>query len=379
MNIGMAEREKPNARAQELTQIFRTLLGNWKGTYTYFDERQEKYMGGAGTLVFSDTPMPNVMMLDARSERPVGPPVHAFTVMVVQGDGASWRQMAFLETGGRLQDKLITDYQYADDRNWTVNSIEVQQGLGNASAVIVTIVVKDGHLDMRKSRQFEGGAAAARAYESLASYDKVVLESGEEQTIPNSVDAGSLEQIFRAGRTRNGWTDRPVSDQQLKDLYDLVKMGPTSANCCPARFVWVKTAEAKARLARFAMQANQAKILAAPVTVIVGYDLDFPELLPTLNPARGQMMKAMFQDHSLKEVTALRNSSLQGGYLILAARAVGLDCGPMSGFDNREVDTEFFPGSNVKSNFICSLGYGSDEGLYPRNPRLSFEEAGRFA
>lgn len=172
-NIGVAQEQKPNARAQELTKITGTLLGTWKGTYTYFDERQGKYLSGAGTLVFATTPMPNVMTLDAKTERPGGPPVHAFTVMVVQADGASWRQMAFLETGGRIQDKLITGYHYIDDRNWTIDSIEVQQGLGNASAVAVAIVVKNGHLDMRKSRKFEGGAPAAREYESLASFNRV--------------------------------------------------------------------------------------------------------------------------------------------------------------------------------------------------------------
>jgi hypothetical protein len=172
-NIGVVQEQKPNARAQELTKIFSTLLGTWKGTYTYFDEHQAKYLSGAGTLVFGTTPMPNVMTLDAKTERPSGPPVHAFTVMVVQADGASWRQMAFLETGGRLQDKLITGYHYVDERNWTIDSIEVQQGLGNASVVAVAIVVKNGHLDMRKFRKFEGGAPAAREYESLASFDRV--------------------------------------------------------------------------------------------------------------------------------------------------------------------------------------------------------------
>ena len=171
-NIGVARDEKPNARAEEITKIFSTLLGIWKGTYTYFDERQGKYVGGPGTLVFGTTPMPNVLTLDAQTERPGGPPVHAFTVMVVQANGASWRQMAFLETGGRLQDKVILDYHYVDDRNWTIHSLEVQQGLGNASAVAVTIEVKKGHLDMRKYRKFEGGAAAGREYESLASFDR---------------------------------------------------------------------------------------------------------------------------------------------------------------------------------------------------------------
>ncbi len=171
-NIGVAADEKPNARAQEITKIFSTLLGTWKGTYTYFDEHEGKYLSGPGTLVFATTPMPNVLTLDAQSERPGKSPAHAFTVMVVQANGASWRQMAFLEAGGRLQDKVILDYHYVDNRNWNIDSLEVQQGLGNAAAVAVTITVKNGHLDMRKYRKYEGGAAVAREYESLASFDR---------------------------------------------------------------------------------------------------------------------------------------------------------------------------------------------------------------
>ena len=195
----------------------------------------------------------------------------------------------------------------------------------------------------------------------------------------DKVDAAALDQVFRLARTRNAWTDRPVSDAQIRELYDLLKLGPTSANSCPARFVWVKTAEGKARLAGHVSQTNRPKVLSAPHTVIVGYDLDFAERLPQLFPARGEKMKEIFSDTALAQATAFRNSSLQGGYLILAARALGLDAGPMSGFDNARVDSEFFAGTNIKSNFICSLGYGSDENLFPRNPRLSFDEAGKFA
>jgi 3-hydroxypropanoate dehydrogenase len=195
----------------------------------------------------------------------------------------------------------------------------------------------------------------------------------------NKLDAQALDQIFRLARTRNGWTERPVSEAQIRELYDLVKLGPTSANSCPARFVWVRTGEGKERLAALASHTNKPKILAAPVTVIIGYDLDFAARLPELFPARGQKMQEVFRDEALARVTALRNGSLQGGYLILAARALGLDTGPMSGFDNDRVDAEFFAGTRIKSNFICSLGYGSDENLFPRNPRLSFEDAGRFA
>jgi nitroreductase len=195
----------------------------------------------------------------------------------------------------------------------------------------------------------------------------------------NKLNDLALERLFLTARTRNGWTDRPVTDDQLRELYELVKFGPTSANCCPARFVWVRSAEAKRRLSELASPGNAPKILAAPVTVIIGYDLNIAEQMPKLFPARGEQMQQFFSDPAIAEVTAFRNGSLQGAYLILAARALGLDCGPMSGFDNGAVDQEFFVNTKVKSNFICSIGYGSDENLFPRNPRLSFEEAGRLA
>jgi 3-hydroxypropanoate dehydrogenase len=195
----------------------------------------------------------------------------------------------------------------------------------------------------------------------------------------NPVDDAALDQLFKLARTRNGWTDRPVSDDQIRALYELLKLGPTSANCCPARFIWLRSTEGKARLAALVSQTNRPKVLAAPVTVIIGYDLDFADRLPQLFPARGQKMQELFRDEALAQTTAFRNSSLQGGYLILAARALGLDTGPMSGFDNQGVDSEFFAGTRIKSNFICSLGYGSNENLFPRNPRLSFDEAGKFA
>jgi 3-hydroxypropanoate dehydrogenase len=196
--------------------------------------------------------------------------------------------------------------------------------------------------------------------------------------MPDKMNAVDLDQLFRVARTRNGWTDRRVSDAQIRELYELLKLGPTSANSCPGRFAWVRTPAGKARLAALASQTNRPKILAAPLTVIIGFDVDFAEQLPKLFPARGQKMKELFQDADLAQTTAFRNGSLQGGYLILAARALGLDAGPMSGFDNKAVDAEFFAGTTIKSNFLCSIGYGSDENLFPRNPRLTFEEAGRF-
>ena len=195
----------------------------------------------------------------------------------------------------------------------------------------------------------------------------------------DKLDDLALDQLFRTARTHNGWTDRPVTDEQLRELYDILKLGPTSANSSPARFVWVRSAEGKSRLSALASTNNQAKILAAPVTVIIGYDLDFAEQMPKLFPARAEAMKAAFKDPVLAQTTAFRNSTLQGAYLILAARALGLDCGPMSGFNNEAVDREFFAGTRIKSNFICSIGYGTNETLHPRNPRLTFDEAGRLA
>jgi 3-hydroxypropanoate dehydrogenase len=200
-----------------------------------------------------------------------------------------------------------------------------------------------------------------------------------EDSMSNKLDNLALDRLFRTARTRNGWTDRPVTEEQLRELYDLMKFGPTSGNSCPARFVWIRSAEAKGKLAALASSTNAPKILAAPVTVIVGYDLDFAEHLPSLFPARGKLMQEYFSDPLVAEVTAFRNGSLQGAYLIVAARALGLDCGPMSGFSNEAVDKEFFADTRIKSNFICSIGYGSDENLFPRNPRLTFEESGRFA
>ncbi len=203
--------------------------------------------------------------------------------------------------------------------------------------------------------------------------------SPSENSMSTKLDGLALDQLFRTARTRNGWTEQPVAEGQLRELYDLMKFGPSSGNCCPARFIWVTSAQGKSRLAALAAPNNAPKILAAPVTVIVGYDLDFAEQLPKLFPARGKDMQAYYSDPLVAQTTAFRNSSLQGAYLIVAARALGLDCGPMSGFNNEAVDSEFFANTRIKSNFICSIGYGSNENLFPRNPRLTFEEAGRFA
>ncbi|RRN62504.1 malonic semialdehyde reductase [Caulobacter sp. 602-1] len=191
------------------------------------------------------------------------------------------------------------------------------------------------------------------------------------------LEDGALAQLFTEARTRNGWDPTPLPEETLHALYELVKFGPTAANASPARFYFLTSPEAKARLAKLASGSNAPKILQAPVTVIVGYDLDFPETLPKLFP-HAPGAKDWFSDMTAREWGALRNSSLQGGYFILAARALGLDAGPMSGFDNAGVDAEFFAGTNIKSNFIVSIGHGTDEGLFPRNPRLAFDEAAKI-
>lgn len=187
------------------------------------------------------------------------------------------------------------------------------------------------------------------------------------------LSADALDIIFRDARSYNGWQDKPVSDEQIAAIYDLMKMGPTSANMQPARIVWVKSPEAKQKLADCASEGNKAKILAAPVTAIIGYDIDFHEELPWLFPHTDA--KSWFEgDEAGREVGAFRNSSLQGAYLIIAARALGLDCGPMSGFDNAAVDAAFF-GDNPreKSNFICSIGYGDPASIFDRSPRPEFD------
>ncbi len=191
--------------------------------------------------------------------------------------------------------------------------------------------------------------------------------------------AASLDQLFRLARTYNEWSARDIDDQTIHELYELLKWGPTAANSNPARFAWVKSHAGKEKLAALAMEGNQAKIMAAPVTVIVGHDLAFAESMLKLFPMRGEMLREFYREPTIAAETALRNSSLQGAYLIIAARALGLDAGPMSGFDNAGVDREFFAGTSIQSNFICSLGYGKPSTPFPRNPRLPFEEAGRWA
>ncbi len=188
------------------------------------------------------------------------------------------------------------------------------------------------------------------------------------------LDAVALDTLFRTARTHNGWLDRPVTDDDLRRLYDLMKMAPTSANCSPARIVFVRSANAKARLQPALSPGNLEKTMAAPVTAIIGYDLQFAEHMPRLFPHNPDA-KNWFNDPKVAEVVAFRNGTLQGAYFILAARAVGLDTGPMSGFDNAKVDAEFFPGGRVRSNFLCNLGHGDSSKLFARSPRLEFAEA----
>jgi nitroreductase len=188
-----------------------------------------------------------------------------------------------------------------------------------------------------------------------------------------SLDDAALDVIFRAARSQNKWRDEPVSDEQLQALYQLMRWGPTSANAFPLRIVFVRSPAAKERLKLLVLAGNQAKVTAAPVTAILGYDTRFYEWLPRLFPHADA--RSWFVDKpDFAETTAFRNSSLQGAYLIIAARALGLDTGPMSGSDNEAVDREFFPGGRVKSNFLCALGHGDPAGLFARLPRPGFGE-----
>jgi len=189
------------------------------------------------------------------------------------------------------------------------------------------------------------------------------------------LDDESLNLIFRDARTHSDWLDKPVDDALLAQVYDLAKMGPTSANMCPMRVVFVKSKAAKEKLKPALSAGNVDKTMAAPVTAIIGMDVHFYEKLPELLPHADA--KSWFKDlpENALEYIALRNGSLQGAYLMLAARSLGLDCGPMSGFDNAKVDAAFFMGTTVKSNFLCNLGHGDATKLHPRSPRLTFEEA----
>ncbi len=191
-----------------------------------------------------------------------------------------------------------------------------------------------------------------------------------------TLDDAALDLILREARTQNGWLPTPVTDDQLRAIYEVVRTGPTSANSCPARFVFLRTPEAKARLLPALAPGNVDKTKAAPVTVIIGSDLRFYEFLPTkLFAHRPEMADNYAKNAALAEVTAFRNGTLQGAYFMIAARALGLDVGGMSGFDNAKVDAEFFPGGRIKSNFLCNVGHGDPSKVLAKLPRLDFAEA----
>lgn len=191
------------------------------------------------------------------------------------------------------------------------------------------------------------------------------------------LDSAALDQLFDKARTNNKWLPREVPDELLAQIFDHMKWAPTSANCSPVRIVFVKSKEAKDRLKPHLSAGNVAKTMGAPATAILAYDLKFYEYLPRLYPPADA--KSWFvgkKEHA--DTTAFRNGTLQGGYFILAARALGLDCGPMSGFSNAGVDAEFFAGTDIRSNFLCNLGYGDPAGVYPRSPRFNFDEIARI-
>lgn len=193
-----------------------------------------------------------------------------------------------------------------------------------------------------------------------------------------TLEQRSLDQIFNQARTYSAWTNQPVSDETLKRIYDLMKWAPTSTNTTPGRILFVKSPEQKKRLLECVAEGNFEKTQAAPVTAVIAQDMEFYKYLPKLFPHATEARSWFEGNEALIRETAFRNSSLQGAYLILAARSMGLDCGPMSGFNNAKLDETFFEGTSWKSNFICNLGYGDDAKLRPRGPRLDFEEACRI-
>jgi 3-hydroxypropanoate dehydrogenase len=203
----------------------------------------------------------------------------------------------------------------------------------------------------------------------------------ESQDLPAShfdhaIADAALDQIFREARTLRKWKDRPVSEALLMAVYDLMRWGPTESNICPARIHFVVSPAAKARLKPLLYEGNVAQTMAAPATAIIAYDLEFAATLPVLAPRSAQkLQESLAQDHAKTELMATRSAGLQGGYFMLAARALGLDCGPMSGFDRQGVDREFFAGTDIRSYFLCNLGYGDREGLRPRAARLGFDDA----
>ena len=187
-------------------------------------------------------------------------------------------------------------------------------------------------------------------------------------------DVKNKNLIFQEARTHNDWLDKDISNDILMEIYDLMKWGPTSANCSPARIIFVKSKVSKDRLLPFVIESNLEKTKSAPVTAIIGYDINFHDHLPKLFPHNPDAQNWFNHSIDIAEETAFRNGSMQGAYFIIAARALGLDCGPMSGFDKEGVDNEFFRDTNIKSNFLCNLGYGDKTKLFERSPRFKFNE-----
>jgi 3-hydroxypropanoate dehydrogenase len=193
--------------------------------------------------------------------------------------------------------------------------------------------------------------------------------------MPHAVSDEALDTLFRSARSHNRWTDEPVSDALLMAIYDLMRWGPTSGNATPARIAFITSIDAKRRLEPLLDEGNREKSMTAPAVAIIGYDLDFPQTLSILKPHSPNAKKYYDGKPDLIREDAFRNGTLQGAYFMLAARALGLDCGPMGGFDRTAVDKEFFAGTQIKSNFLCALGHGNPAALHPRGPRLSFDQA----
>ena len=194
-----------------------------------------------------------------------------------------------------------------------------------------------------------------------------------------TLDDKALDIVFREARTHNEWREDPVTDADLRAIFDLMKFGPTTANSSPARFIFLRSRESRDKLAPYLSEGNRRKTLTAPMCVIIAHDLEFHDRLPKLFPHDPTARSWFAGKEEHIRVTALRNGSLQGAYFMIAARALGFDCGPMSGFDNAGVDAAFFAGSAWRSNFLCNFGHGDASALFPRNPRLAFDEACRVA
>lgn len=210
--------------------------------------------------------------------------------------------------------------------------------------------------------------------EQLAEIESAQQKAFELKANMKPISDNTLDLLLRQARSHNGWQKKPVDSALLRELYDIVKMGSTSMNTCPARFVFLQTDEAKQRLKPALAEGNIEKVVSAPVVAIIAHDLDFHQQMPKLFPHNPGAADLFSNNQQLASSTAFRNGTLQGAYFMIAARALGLDCGPMSGFNNQAVDEEFFAGSNIKSNFLCGLGYGDTSKLFQRLPRFDFDE-----